>query len=331
MGRSSGYVATGRPGPEAARRPRLPGSPWPPGPPQRSRRRLLGAGGSALGASALAAAITPAFATLVAALAGCGGPPPAAPSLPPPDPVSRAVLAPTGLLRIAVPVVAAGRATPSDVDGHAAPMRGLALDVCNALAVRLGVAAEVVDLPDEEGVLQALKAGRADISVLRADAQRARDVDFTPPMLAIELGVLARTDAPPTSVRTLDAPGLRLGVIEGGVAQRALFVLLRFTKLEPVATPQLAAERVRTGTLDAFAADKQTLFELTQRFPGTRVIDGRWGLVSLALAVPKGRNAAASELRRFASMMATSGAAADAARRAGLRGLAPSVASLATP
>ena len=53
--------------------------------------------------------------------------------------------------------------------------------------------------------------------------------------------------------------------------------------------------------------------------PGSRVLDGRWGLESFAIGIPKGREAAMPLVRAFVSDAKTNGAVARAVERAGLQ------------
>jgi polar amino acid transport system substrate-binding protein len=55
--------------------------------------------------------------------------------------------------------------------------------------------------------------------------------------------------------------------------------------------------------------------------PGARLLDGRWGVEHIAIAIPKGREAALEYLRRFVEQAQTSGLLSQAAERAGLRGI----------
>ena len=90
----------------------------------------------------------------------------------------------------------------------------------------------------------------------------------------------------------------------------------------PVASVVVAAEMLRKGELDVFASNKGILFEMSDRVPGSRVLDGHWGLEQLAVGVPKGRKAGASYLQNFVADPATQALVQQAAQRAGLRGLA---------
>lgn len=41
--------------------------------------------------------------------------------------------------------------------------------------------------------------------------------------------------------------------------------------------------------MDAFATNKAILFAMQDTLPGARILDGRWGLEHMAIAIPKGR------------------------------------------
>ena len=74
--------------------------------------------------------------------------------------------------------------------------------------------------------------------------------------------------------------------------------------------------------IDAFATNKGILFQMADGLPGARVLDGRWGAESLALATPKGREDGKDYLTQFAVLVRSEGLVQRAAERAGLRGLA---------
>jgi polar amino acid transport system substrate-binding protein len=73
--------------------------------------------------------------------------------------------------------------------------------------------------------------------------------------------------------------------------------------------------------IDTYATNKPTLFEMSDQMPGSRVLDGRWGEEHLAVAIPKGREDALEYIRQFVADVQTTGLLAQAAERAGLRGI----------
>ena len=77
-----------------------------------------------------------------------------------------------------------------------------------------------------------------------------------------------------------------------------------------------------SGELNGFATNKGILFQLNERLQGFKVLEDRWGLESLAIAIPKGRDQARPFLTEFAKQQLETGAIAADANRAGLRGMA---------
>jgi polar amino acid transport system substrate-binding protein len=81
-----------------------------------------------------------------------------------------------------------------------------------------------------------------------------------------------------------------------------------------------AVDMLASGKLEAFATNKATLFEMSDQLSGSRVLDGRWGLESFAIGIPKGREAALPLVSSFVGEAKANGAVARAIERAGLRG-----------
>ena len=117
----------------------------------------------------------------------------------------------------------------------------------------------------------------------------------------------------------VDGAGVRVGVSEGSTSEATLSRELRRAIVVRTSSLKAATEMLSTGKLDAFATNKATLFEMSQALPGSRVLDGRWGLESFAIGIPKGREAAMPLVRAFVSDAKTNGAVARAVERAGLQ------------
>jgi polar amino acid transport system substrate-binding protein len=229
----------------------------------------------------------------------------------------RQVLAPTGMLRVAVypgSPTSMVRAAGSD------EMRGVTVEIGRELARRLGVPAEIVVFQRAAEVVDALKTGRADFTVTNATPARAKDLDFTPPLLALELGYLVLPGSPVQAIADVDRPGVRVGVSQGSTSQGVLARELKQAQVLGAPSLKVAGEMLQRHELDTFATNKGILFQLADGLPGARILDGRWGLEHLAIAVPKGRGAAAETLRQFAEAVRADGTVQRAAERAGLRG-----------
>ena len=105
-----------------------------------------------------------------------------------------------------------------------------------------------------------------------------------------------------------------MGVSEGAVrgdAPREFHnaTIVRTTSLNA------AIELLATTRLDAFATNKATLFEMSDKLPGSSVLAGRWGFESFAIGIPKGRTAAMPVVRGFVVDAKANGLVRKAAER----------------
>ena len=254
------------------------------------------------------------FISLVAialVLAGCATAPAE------PDAAARRALAPTGKLRVAVYPGSPTSMVKSAVSGET---RGVTWDLGQALAARLGVPFEPVVFPRVAEVIEGLKSGKADVTLTNATPARARDLDFTPPLLAVEQGFLVPAGSKLAKAEDVDRPGLRVGVSTGSTSEGILSREAKHLTLVRAPTLKEAAEMLSSGRIDAFATNKAILSELSDQLPGSRILPGRFGLEHMALGIPKGREAGMPYLRRFAEEAMADGSVQRAVARAGVRG-----------
>ena len=207
-------------------------------------------------------------------------------------------LAPSGKLRVGL-----YPGTPTSIIGDPASgnAKGVAFDVGRALAQRSGVPFEPVVFAKNAEVLAAVKAGTVDMVLTNATPVRMNDMNFSPTILQVEQGYLVPGDSAIRSMDDIDRSGVRVGVSEGSTSEATLS--RAFHNATVVRTPSLKAaiDLLSAGTLQAFATNKATLFEMSDDLPGSRVLQGRWGLESFAIAIPKGREAAMPLVTGFVS------------------------------
>jgi polar amino acid transport system substrate-binding protein len=229
----------------------------------------------------------------------------------------RETLAPTGKLRIGV---YPGSPTSMVQEAKTGETHGLSVDLGKELAKRLDIPIEMMQFQRIADVLEAMKAGNVDITVSNATPARAQDVAFSQTLLSIELGYLVPAASTIATSAEVDKPGVRVGVTQGSTSERTLPKLLPNATVMPAQNLKLAIEMFGRRELDAFATNKAILFEMSEQMPGARVLDGRWGVEHIAVAIPKGREGGLEYLRRFVTDVQSSGFLAQAVERAGLRG-----------
>jgi polar amino acid transport system substrate-binding protein len=145
-------------------------------------------------------------------------------------------------------------------------------------------------------------------------------VDFAPPYLQIELGYLVPPGSSITDLREIDTAGKRIGVTTGSTSDATLSKDLKNAEVVRAPTFNDTIALLSSHQIDAFATNKATLFEIAEKLPGSRVLDGRWGVERHAIAIPKGREAGHEFLKSFTSEIISSGLVRAAIGRAGLKG-----------
>jgi polar amino acid transport system substrate-binding protein len=231
----------------------------------------------------------------------------------------RQALAPSGVLRVGV---YPGSPTSWVKDPKTGESVGIALDLGKGMAKRLNVPVQVVEFDRVAQVLEALKDGKVDMTFTNATAVRAKDMDFTDPLVRLELGYLVIGSSPLTSLNDIDQAGKRIGVSQGSSSQGVLTQRFKLAKVVPAESLAQAQTLLNTQQIDAFATNKGILFEMSDALPGSRVLTGRWGLENLAIAIPKDREAGRSFVDKFSKEVSLSGELDKAVQRSGLRGTA---------
>ena len=244
-------------------------------------------------------------------LAGC-----AAPAV---DPQASLALAPTGALRVGV---YPGSPSSMVIDAKTGEKVGVALNLGRELARRLGVPLTVVEFKRAAEVVDALKAREVDFTITNASPARANVVDFTATLIDLELGYLVPPASAMQSAADADREGMRIGVAQGSTSQSTLSREYKLARLVLLPSLQAAAEFLQQGKIDAFATNKAILFEMADGLPGFKILQDRWGLEHLAIAIPKGREAGLPYLNQFAQEAKTSGFLQSIVDKSGLRGTA---------
>jgi len=232
---------------------------------------------------------------------------------------ARQALAPSGQLRVGV---YPGSPTSWVKNPQTGESAGVTLELGRLMAQQLRVPVQIVEFSRVAEIIDALKTGQVDMTFTNATPVRARDVDFTAPLVQLELGLLVPPGSSITTFSSADRAGVRIGVSQGSSSQAALGQRLQQARVVTASSLELAQQMLKAGQMDAFATNKGILFELAEKLPGYRVLDDRWGLENLAIAVPKDREAGRAFLQAFATQVQGQGYLKGIAERAGLRGMA---------
>jgi polar amino acid transport system substrate-binding protein len=230
-------------------------------------------------------------------------------------------LTPTGKLRAGVAV--APSASPlfvvKDKDGQ---VRGVTVDLAHELANELGVPLELMVAPNTGELVDALEAGRIDVSFMPVDDERRKRIDFGPVYFEVESTYMVTQASGIKTVDEVDRPGVRVVGIAGTTTIRASGRTLKNTTVKAAQSVGEAIEMMTTGEADAFALSRDSLPPFVAQLPGSRIVEGGFQFTGVAIAVAKSRPEALACVTAFLDKAKRSGLIQNAFNRAGLSHLA---------
>jgi polar amino acid transport system substrate-binding protein len=230
-----------------------------------------------------------------------------------------AELAPSGKLRAAINF---GNPILANKDAATGEPRGVSVDLARELGRRLGVPVELVPFTAAGKVVEAVRDSQVDVGFVAIDPVRGAEMLQTSPYVIIEGAYLVRNDSPIKRNEEVDRPGIR--VVVGNASAYDLFLTreLKSAKLVKAPTSPAVVEMFVAQNLEVAAGVKQQLEADAKRFPGLRLLDGRFMVIRQAMAVPKGREAGARYVDAFVEEMKASGFVAQALARHSIQGAA---------
>jgi polar amino acid transport system substrate-binding protein len=226
-------------------------------------------------------------------------------------------LTPAGRLRVGV----AFAPSPSPLfvvkDAAGAP-RGVTVDLAEALAKQLGVPLELKVAPNTGELVDALEAGRIDVSFMPIDDERKKRIAFGPVYFEVESTYMVTAASGIRTVAEVDRAGVRVVGIANTTTIRAATRTLK--TIVPVAAASIhdAMALMTTGQADAFALSRDSLPPFVAQLPGSRMVEGGFQFTGVAIAVGKGKAEALADVTAFLERAKQSGVVKDAFARAGL-------------
>jgi polar amino acid transport system substrate-binding protein len=198
---------------------------------------------------------------------------------------------------------------------------GIALDLAKELALRAGLSFEMVTYEAAGRMADAVRRGEWDVAFLATDPDRATEIAFTPPYLEMDTTYLVPAASPISAVEDVDHDGMRIAVSAKSAYDLILSRDIKHARIVRAPGPDASEKLFFAENLDALAGVKPLLLEIAEHHPGTRVLEGRFGVVQQAVGTPKGRDAAAQYLARFVEDIKKSGLVATSIAQNKIRGV----------
>ena len=166
-----------------------------------------------------------------------------------------------------------------------------------------------------------VKNNEWDVTFLVADPARLADADFSPPYMQSDFTYLVPADSAKRSVADMDQTGIRIAVPRGDASDLRLTQILKHAELVRIDSIAAAIDMVRAGKIDAYAAPRVVLLALSDKAPGSRVLDDGFANIVWVAMVPKGKAGHVAYVSDFLEEAKTTGLVKQTIDQANLRGL----------
>jgi polar amino acid transport system substrate-binding protein len=200
---------------------------------------------------------------------------------------------------------------------------GVAPELGRFMAPRLGAAFVPVLYATSAAYTDSMeKLAEWDICVTGRNPRADTKFDYSPDVIAVEYVLLAAPGRAFADVGEVDRAGVTIAVARNASADVFLSRSLKSAELLRAAGGvDNVVELLRDGKADLFATGTGIALDAAARLPGSKII-GVFHKVSFAVAVPKGRSAAArSRLAALVNEAKAAGVVTRAIEQAGLKGV----------
>jgi polar amino acid transport system substrate-binding protein len=234
-----------------------------------------------------------------------------------PSPAVVTELAPAGKLRA---VINLGNPVLAGRDGVTGDPRGVSVDLSRELARRLGVPLELSTVDTAAQAVEALKSRTCDVGFVAIDPVRGADLEYTAAYVQIEGAYLVPEGSPIRHNAEVDREGVQVVAGAGSAYDLYLTRELKHAQIVRASRSSAVVDTMLAERKDVAAGVKQQLEADAKRVGGVRLLEGRFMVINQAMALPKGRTAAARYLAAFVEEMKASGFVAAALARHAIAG-----------
>lgn len=235
---------------------------------------------------------------------------------------------------LSIPVAASAQPAPGSELAPSGKLRGAVIGIRvlggvgepigRFIAAKLGVPFEPVVYPNPQAYEQSFGKGEWDIAIGPRVLAPADKADVTADVWLIELLYLAAEGKEFTNAGEVDRAGVKVGTIANSPSDRFLTRTLKAAELVrlPLSPnfPSDAIELLRGGKADVFGADSGLIDSIARGYAAAKIVPGAFNIVRAAIALPKGRSAAAqARLAEIVNEAKQTGVVQKAIEQAGLR------------
>ena len=207
-------------------------------------------------------------------------------------------IAPTGKLRVAIGISAAGGAFWSNKSESGAYV-GVAVDLGKDMAAELGVPVEYVAYPNSGQITDAASKGAWDVTWLPQDPERETKMSFGPVYEVADATYIVKAGSSIKDFAALDQDGVKIAAVNNTTTMRGAIAHLKNAKVTGYQTYDEIFNLLKNGEIDAFALSRDQLNAMTKKIPGSHVLDETFKQTVTAVAVPLNHPQSLAFARKF--------------------------------
>lgn len=223
-----------------------------------------------------------------------------------------------GKLRVGIGV---GNHASAVKDTATGKLRGVATDLAQSLAARIGVRLQIVEYPRPGAVLDGARTGAWDATFLVIDPARTAEADPTPAYMESDFTYLVPAGSSILRVGDVDRSGISVAVSHGDAVDLRLSRILRRAELVRADSQATGVALLRSGQVNAYAAPRSSLMALSGEVPGSHVLDDGFASIAWAGFVPKGHAERLAFVSEFIEAAKASGLVRQFIARENLHGI----------
>ena len=231
-----------------------------------------------------------------------------------------ALLAPKGELRAAL-IASNPVLVTRGGDGE---LGGVSVELARALGARLAVRVGLMSYDNPAKYNESLGRDEWDIGIAARDPSRGEYLAFSDVFMEVDNGYVTRPGLPLKTADEVDRAGIKVAVAPGSAPDGFLTRTLKNAQIIRVPGGLAPAREVlATNRADVYGENVHLAHRIAAELPGAMVLDGRFNLVQMSIAVPKRNAGALSIVNEFVRDAKRDGLVTQAIARGGLRGVRP--------
>lgn len=209
--------------------------------------------------------------------------------------------------------------------------QGVAPDMARAIAARLGVKLRFVPYKTPSELAEAADSGAWTIAMIGAEPARAEKISFSAAYVEIEASYLVPPGSALQHADDVDRPGNRIAVFAGSAYDLWLVRNVQHAELVHAGGFDQAFDRFRSEELEALACLTPKLIEDSVKWPGSRILKGRFMTIQQAVGTARKNTQAAEFLQGYVEEAKSCGLVAEWIGKHKVRGLSVAPASMPAP